>query len=829
MSTLNALNTLIGIVNSRKNKLNPTGPMPSAAASSDPNQTNPTLPVDPATSPTATSSANANPPSNPSPSDPDGSQNPAVAQPTDGPSPSPMPAAQNGPQTEDSLRQQLQQSDVYDLSGEKAAAEALKRDEAFKQQSIEQKAQETKDFFAEQDRKQQETYQDIQKQAGQQLQEQQEKEFWDQKKSQEMQAGMDKELESLHQAAKQEHQEWRSDFTQGVCRDDVAALYNKDITERVGQYKERLDDLGTNPVDAVQTIDKYKVKLQDEAAPQIEQKTAELHQEQFPEYQDVAQKGPSGPVEGPSKGFGPFEGTKPGDFWPGPQSKPGDFWPGGGDKYPLPNEEFFKPLTKDNNPIDRSGEPVATQGEIIPPEKPGAAPKPEPLTIDGVATHVPEMEALPKPTEPAGLLPPPEKMTPLPQQAAQASTAPGADGSTAIPPASPVPPMSEIPPASPVPPMSEIPPASPIPSASPIPPASPITPAPGGGGNGGGGGSGDSAKGSGDNSSADDSAYYAARLRQQADDAATRKGEEEWEASVHSTTEKVELAEHVADHFGGEAVAWAAEHLPHAAEQLANSVPEHVGLGGAIPGGVWEGPVATAKFMYEAGPVGIKAGVQNEINKVKDAIDDAKDSVQQGWQATKEAAAAFSDKAQGLATTVKDNLTISSSEKIEQMVQDSNKGGESADNKMLEEIRTADKNPSLGDSKFLAGTGDAQPAPAEKGFDQSQFARDIDKSKFITPAMNANLSTLYAERWKDLHPESSAAETSKVVNDFSAKAQQIDQQTTAAAPQARRPRRRSRRLGLTIYQPPGVAATRGLWAGSSVWRQRKRALGRCRR
>ena len=51
MSTLNALNTLIGIINSRKNKLNPTGPMPGAAASSDPNRTNPTLPTDPATSP----------------------------------------------------------------------------------------------------------------------------------------------------------------------------------------------------------------------------------------------------------------------------------------------------------------------------------------------------------------------------------------------------------------------------------------------------------------------------------------------------------------------------------------------------------------------------------------------------------------------------------------------------------------------------------------------------------------------------------------------------------------------------------------------------------
>jgi hypothetical protein len=251
----------------------------------------------------------------------------------------------------------------------------------------------------------------------------------------------------------------------------------------------------------------------------------------------------------------------------------------------------------------------------------------------------------------------------------------------------------------------------------------------------------------------------------------------------------------MADHFGGETVAWASEHLPHAAEQLANSVPEHVGLGGAIPGEVWEGAVASAKFMYAAGPEGIKAGVQHEINKAKDAIDDAKESVQQGWQATKEKAAAFSDKAQELATTVKDNLTVSSNEKIEQMAQDSNKGGESADNKMLGEIRTADKNPSLGDSKFLAGTGDAQPASAEKGFDQSQFARDIDKSQFTTPAMNADLASLYAERWKDLHPDSSAAETSKVVNDFSAKAQQIDQQATGAAPQSPSPAPEAKTVG----------------------------------
>jgi hypothetical protein len=381
MSTVTILQTLLGIINSRKNKFNPTGPV-SAAASSDPTQTSVALPVNPAVDPLNP----ANVPLSPSP---DGSNNPGLLH-GGVPQPSPYTSPQSGPQTEDGLRQQLQQADLYDLSGEKAAAEALKRDDAFKQQQIDQKAEQTKEFFAQQDQKQQQTLQEVKQQADQQQHEQQEKEFWDQKKSMEMQAGMNKELLGLHEAARQTHQEWRNDFTQGICRDDVAALYNKDITDRVGQYKARLDDMGTNPVDAVQTIDKYKVKLTNEVAPQVDQKTAELHQEHFPEFR-------GGPEQSPNKGFGPFEGTKPGEFWPGPQSKPGDFWPGGGDKYPLPNDDFFKPLSKDNNPIDRSGEQVRPQAEIIPPETPAPAPKPEPPTIDGVAKHVPETLALPKP------------------------------------------------------------------------------------------------------------------------------------------------------------------------------------------------------------------------------------------------------------------------------------------------------------------------------------------------------------------------------------------------------------------------------------------------
>jgi hypothetical protein len=313
VNTFSILQTLLGIINSRKNKFNPTGPL-SAAASSDPSQANVAFPLNPAvdplnaadvaltdpvpqsdmTSATAFQENASNIPLSPSP---DGSKNPGLLH-GGVPRPSPYPPPQGAPQTEDSLRQQLQQADLYDLSGEKAAAEALKRDDAFKQQQIDQKAEQTKEFFAQQDQKQQQTLQDVRQQAGQQLHEQQEKEFWDQKKSMEMQAGMNKELLGLHEAARQAHQEWRNDFTQGVCRDDVAALYNKDITDRVGQYKARLDDIGTNPVDKVQTIEKYKVKLTDEVAPQVEQETAEVHKEHFPEFQGGNAPGHGGPGHG---------------------------------------------------------------------------------------------------------------------------------------------------------------------------------------------------------------------------------------------------------------------------------------------------------------------------------------------------------------------------------------------------------------------------------------------------------------------------------------------------------------------------------------------------
>jgi hypothetical protein len=320
VGTLMLLETLLGVINSR-------------AANDNPNRA--VYPPVVADQPAADDPMSGTQPSSETAPDPAYvQQQPGVAV-----------AEQQAPRTEEDLRQQLDQVDLYDLSGEKAAAEALRRDDEFKQQQIDVKAEQTKEFFAEQDRKQQESLQEMQAQAAQRLEETRQKEFWDEKQSQEMRTGMESELRSLHEGARQEHLQWRADFTKGICRDDVAAVVNNQIEDRVGAYKDRLDDIGTNAVDAAETVEKYKVKLEDESKGQIEQQTAELHQEHFPEYQNIEPPTPDGPRLGeiPMKGFGPFEAGPQGGYGlEGLVNKDADFGPWEQASAPKPDKPFMR-------------------------------------------------------------------------------------------------------------------------------------------------------------------------------------------------------------------------------------------------------------------------------------------------------------------------------------------------------------------------------------------------------------------------------------------------------------------------------------------------------
>lgn len=267
--------------------------------------------------------ANALDATNPAPSGPGGGDGGAAGQ--SPATPAPQPAAAKPAISEASLRDQLQQVDLYDLSGEKAAAEALKREDAFKAQDLARKAEQTKDFFAEQDRQHEATLNQARADAARELDAKRQQEFWNDKHATEMQAGMEKELAALSAAAKQAHGEWRGDFTKGICREDAAEAINAQIDGKVGMYKERMNDLKTNAFDAAEKADAYKEKLGAEAAPVIEQKTEQLHQEHFPEFRLAAQQPEMAPPA-------PAPTPPPPEPTPAAPSGPGS---GGGDGSPF--------------------------------------------------------------------------------------------------------------------------------------------------------------------------------------------------------------------------------------------------------------------------------------------------------------------------------------------------------------------------------------------------------------------------------------------------------------------------------------------------------------
>ena len=376
MNTVTMLEMLLGALESRPRKNAPNQLMtngPGAPAG--------TAPAIPATVPSASSPSQQTPTASPLSPQPDplAQQSQLSA---NQPLPQPVPPAAP---TEANLRSQLDQVDLYDLSGEKAAAQALQREDAFKQQQIDEKAQQTKEFFAEQDRKQQETLHEVQKQADLQVQERSQKEFWDQKQSQEMQAGMDKELRGLHEAARQEHQKWRDDFTQGVCREDVTKQINKQIDDRTMAYHDRLNDIGTNPIDATETVSRYRVQLGNGAQGQIDQQTAALHKEHFSEQQPSGPGHPSDPP-GPSSRHPEAEHPETERQKAEPTSSssadvdqsqkvgktgPGITYPQGGPQLNIPGyggREDMRPAPEANQPQQSAG---SSSGDSPPPAPPG--------------------------------------------------------------------------------------------------------------------------------------------------------------------------------------------------------------------------------------------------------------------------------------------------------------------------------------------------------------------------------------------------------------------------------------------------------------------------
>jgi len=203
-------------------------------------------------------------------------------------------------------QEELDRIDEFDLTGEKRAAEALEREDALKQESIEAKADQDKEFFAEQDEKQKEFFKEQDAESERQLQEDQTQEFWDGKKAEEVEANLDKEVQAIDAEAAQAQE-------RGTLDENTAAELNNELNDAVGEHESELEEI---------------------AAPEAKPADSEWM----------------------------IKNGKPDGFWPeGSSGKPSDMWPAGTEVNEInQKEEFFKnvdapgPTWLDGPPKDTS-------------------------------------------------------------------------------------------------------------------------------------------------------------------------------------------------------------------------------------------------------------------------------------------------------------------------------------------------------------------------------------------------------------------------------------------------------------------------------------------
>jgi hypothetical protein len=179
------------------------------------------------------------------------------------------------------------------------------------------------------------------------------------------------------------------------------------------------------------------------------------------------------------------------------------------------------------------------------------------------------------------------------------------------------------------------------------------------------------------------------------------------------------------------------------------------------------------------------------MEKLKAKVESLQNQAQETWESvkqhTEQARESITNSSKELAQAAKENLTVSSNEKIEQMVQEDARKPETEQNKVLKEVFTQD-NPTDAERVKLAGpTAKGEeptpPTPSEPTIDDSKFAvKGPDNSKFTTPDANADLVEKFRQRQQDLGKP--AGEVESLSSAFNAHAAKVDQQMQPpAAPQ----------------------------------------------
>jgi hypothetical protein len=190
--------------------------------------------------------------------------------------------------------------ELHGLAQEKAAAEKLTKSEEFGEKPIEQKAAEVKGFFAEQDKLRDAAWEDKYRKT--------ETRLAAAHKNDPSPRGyvhdrnqLEDDIQASRQAERQEVQQWRSEFVQGICAIEAGKQVEKENQKVREDWEQRQNELNT----ASRTDGKDELEELQEAkrSGKIADRTAEFQEKHFPEIKapSVESRSISSPaVESPS-------------------------------------------------------------------------------------------------------------------------------------------------------------------------------------------------------------------------------------------------------------------------------------------------------------------------------------------------------------------------------------------------------------------------------------------------------------------------------------------------------------------------------------------------
>ena len=183
--------------------------------------------------------------------------------------------------------------DPHDLSKEQVAAKNLKDSDDFKKMEFDQKAEKMNRLFQQQDKARDNDWDRWTAMAQNDLNKSDAAGHGSPQGNEQDRQQLLSDINTARGAEGQNVQEFRSGFVNGMCKEEATAQVDKKIAEHVGDYKKRIDDMGSKFMDGDAMAEKFKARLEEKKPQQIEQRSGELKQENFKSVDPPSRETPS--------------------------------------------------------------------------------------------------------------------------------------------------------------------------------------------------------------------------------------------------------------------------------------------------------------------------------------------------------------------------------------------------------------------------------------------------------------------------------------------------------------------------------------------------------